>query len=293
MEAFLHDISWAVPLRSEALTPVFRALSLLGYTEFFLVMLPLGFWLWDKAAFTRLAMLIGFVGITNTFLKDLFQDPRPPIEFALDPRVGDSFGLPSGHAQVATAMWLWLAYEIRRKWAWVAAIAIALGVGASRIYLGVHDMEDVLGGTLLGLASFVIYRGLVSDQFKAWHDLNPAVHLAGIAALAPLLWFVWPRELPPSMVALVAFMLFWWLGKTIEQLWVGYERHANWLVAGLATVVGIVGLFALMKVLGDLLIAAGLSKEQATIIPFAASALYVTLGAPALFRLVRAARTAG
>ena len=292
MESFLHDISWVVPLRSDVLTPVFRALTLLGYTEFFLVLLPLGFWLWDKAAFTRLAILIGFVGITNTFLKDLFQDPRPPVEFALDPRVGDSFGLPSGHAQIATAMWLWLAYEIRRTWAWVAAIVIAIGVGASRIYLGVHDMEDVLGGTLLGLASFVIYRGLVSDQFKAWHDLNPALQLAGIAALAPLLWFAWPRELPPSMLALVAFMLFWWLGKTVDQRWIRYERHANWAIAGAAAVVGIVGLFALMKVLGDQLLAAGLAKDLATIVPFAASSLFVTAVAPALFRLARAARTA-
>jgi glycerophosphoryl diester phosphodiesterase len=289
METVLHDISWVVPLRSDALTPIFRALSLLGYTEFFLVMLPLGFWLWDKATFTRLAMLIGFVGITNTFLKDLFQDPRPPLAFALDARVGDSFGLPSGHAQIATAMWLWLAYEIRRTWAWIAAILIAAGVGASRIYLGVHDLEDVLGGTLLGLASFMIYRDVVSDQFKAWHDLNPALQLLGIAALAPLMWFAWPREFPTAMLALIAFMFFWWLGHAAERRWVNYARHPNWLVAGGATIAGIAVLFALMKVLGDQLTAAGLAKETATIIPFAISSLYVTAIAPALFRLVRAA----
>jgi glycerophosphoryl diester phosphodiesterase len=289
MDTFLHDISWVVPLRSDALTLVFKALSLLGYTEFFLVMLPLGFWLWDKATFTRLAMLIGLMGLSNTFLKDLFQDPRPPLAFALDSRVGDSFGLPSGHAQIATAMWLWLAYEIRRTWAWAAAVLIAVGVGASRIYLGVHDMEDVLAGTLLGLASFVIYRGLVSDQFTAWHDLNPALQLLGIAALAPLLWLVWPREFPIAMLALIAFMFFWWLGRAAERRWINYARHPNWLVAGAATVAGIAVLFGLMKVLADQMTAAGLAKELATIIPFAISSLYVTAIAPALFRLVRAA----
>jgi glycerophosphoryl diester phosphodiesterase len=289
MESFLHDISWVVPLRSDALTLIFNALTLLGYTQFFLVMLPLGYWLWDKALFTRLAILIGFVGLSNTFLKDLFQDPRPPLAFALDGRVGDSFGLPSGHAQIAVAMWLWLAYEIRRTWAWIAAILVAIGVAASRIYLGVHDMEDVLGGALIGLASFVIYRGLVSDQFKFWHDLNPALQLAGIAALAPLLWFVWPRALPPAMFALVAFMFFWWLGRAVEKRWINYARHPNWLVAGVVTVVGIAALFGLMKLLSDQLAAAGLAKDVATIIPFAISALYVTAIAPALFRLVRAA----
>ena len=42
-------------------------------------------------------------------------------------------------------------------------------------------------GGSLGVASFVIYRGFVSDQFKAWHDLNPALQLLAIAALALLL----------------------------------------------------------------------------------------------------------
>lgn len=288
MESFLHDISWVVPLRSELLTPVFRAFTLLGYTEFFLVMLPLGYWLWDKALFTRLAMLIGFVGVTNTFLKDLFQDPRPPVEFALDPRVGDSFGLPSGHAQIATAVWLWLAHEIERRWAWLAAIVIAVAVTASRIYLGVHDLEDVLAGGLLGVASFVIYRGLVSDQFKVWHDLNPALQLLAIAALAPLLWLSWPRTFPMAMIALIAFIFFWWLGRALEVRWVNYARHPNWLIAGVTTITGIVILFGLTKVLGDQLVAAGLAKETATIIPFAVSSLYVTAIAPALFRLVRA-----
>jgi glycerophosphoryl diester phosphodiesterase len=288
MESFLHDISWVVPLRSELLTPAFRALTLLGYTEFFLVMLPLGYWLWDKALFTRLAMLIGFVGVTNTFLKDLFQDPRPAVEFALDPRVGDSFGLPSGHAQVAAATWLWLAHEIKRSWAWIAAIVIAVAVAASRIYLGVHDMEDVLAGGLLGVASFIIYRGFVSDQFSAWHDLNPALQLLAIAALAPLLWLAWPRAFPMAMFALVAFIFFWWLGRAIEQRWVNYTRHPSWLIAGAATVAGIVILFGLTKVLGDQLAAAGLAKETALTIPFAVSALYVTAIAPALFRLARA-----
>jgi membrane-associated phospholipid phosphatase len=104
MESFLHDISWVVPLRSALLTLIFKGLTLLGYTEFFLLFLPIGYWLWDKKMFTRLAMLIGLVALTNTFLKDLFHDPRPPIAFALDPQVGESFGFPSGHAQVATAM---------------------------------------------------------------------------------------------------------------------------------------------------------------------------------------------
>jgi len=290
MDAFLHDISWVVPLRTPLLTAVFEAFTLLGYTEFFLLFFPVGYWLWDKAMFTRLAILIGLIALTNSFLKDLFQDPRPLIEFSLDKRVGESFGLPSGHAQVATATWLWLAYEIKRPWAWAAAAVIVTGVALSRLYLGVHDVEDVLGGVLLGLAMIVIYRGLLSDEFRFWHDLNPELQLLGIAALAPLIWIAWPADvIPAGVFALVAFIFFWWFGRLIEMRWVNYERHESLWLAAVAAVAGVVILFALMKVTGDQLQAAGVPKALTMSLQFALVSLYVTALAPAAFRLARLA----
>lgn len=289
METFLHDISWVLALRSPALTQLFNALTLLGYTEFFLILLPIGFWLFDKAMFTRLAMLIGLVGLTNFFLKDLFHDPRPPIQFALDPRVGDSFGFPSGHAQIATAMWLWLAAEIRRTWFSIAAVLIVAGVAASRIYLGVHDVEDVLGGVLLGLASVTAFWGFMSADFKAWREAHPGVHLLGVAALAPLAYVAWPRAFPTFALGLVAFLFFWLLGAWLERSFVRYRRHPSWLSASLAAAVGVVVQFALLWALGKTLVTAGFDPEQARALQFAASALYITLLAPAVLRAVGAA----
>lgn len=293
MESFLHDLSWVPPLRNDTLTVVFNAFTYLGYTPFFLVFLPLGYWLCDKAMFTRLAILIGIVGLTNSFLKDLFQDPRPPLEYAIDARVGDSYGFPSGHAQIAVAMWLWLAIEIRRAWAWVAAIIIAAGVCASRLYLGVHDVEDILGGVLLGLSTVVIYRGFVSDEFKAWHDAGPIVHLIAIAALAPLIWAVWPgKPAPDALYGLVAFMFFWWLGREIEKRAIHYQRHANWFVAGISAIAAVAILFLLFKVIGDGLAKAGITGPIAPIAQLSFIALYVTALVPALLRAVGLARRA-
>jgi membrane-associated phospholipid phosphatase len=291
MDTFLHDLSWVPPLRSEPLTLIFNAFTYLGYPQFFLVFLPIGYWLCDKAMFTRLAMLIGIVGLSNAFLKDLFQDPRPPAAFALDPRVGDSFGLPSGHAQIATAMWLWLAYEIHRRWAWIAAIVIAVGVSASRIYLGVHDIEDVLAGVLLGLATVVIYRGFVSDVAKPWHDLHPAFQIAAIGALAPALYLLWPRdEVYVSVLGLVTFMATWWLGYLVERELVKHERHRNWLIAVPAAVVGVAALLWLFGLLGNQLKAVGLSPSVALAVQFAFMSAFATVVVPTVFRLLRLAR---
>ncbi len=291
MDAFLHDLSWVPPLRSEALTFVFNAFTYLGYPQFFLLFLPLGYWLCGKAMFTRLAMLIGIVGLSNSFLKDLFQDPRPSIEFALDPRVGESFGLPSGHAQIETAMWLWLAYEIGRRWAWIAAIVIAAGVSASRIYLGVHDVEDVMGGVLLGVATVVIYRGFVSDALKPWHDLHPALQAAGVAALAPVLYFAWPREdVPASLLGLVAFMTTWWLGDFVEREFVKYERNRNWLIAIPAALVAVAALFWLFGSIGGQLKALDAPPAATLAVQFAFMSVFATVVVPAVFKALRLAK---
>jgi membrane-associated phospholipid phosphatase len=286
MDTFLHDISWVLPLRSEAATLVFNAFTLLGYTPFFLVLLPLGYWLWDKALFTRLALLIGLVGLSNTFLKELFIDPRPPLAFALDGRVGESFGFPSGHAQIAIAMWFYLAMEIKRTWAWIAASVIAAGVCFSRIYLGVHDVEDVLGGAALGAACLFIFKGLAQERMIT--EAHPAAQLLGLAVIAPLAWALWPRgeALPAAMIALTAFLFFWWAGRLIEERWINYQRHGNWAVAIIGTVAGLALLFVLMKVTGDVAEAAG-AKTYAQAFQMGMIALYVTAIAPALLRLTR------
>lgn len=293
MESFLHDMSWAPALRNETLTVIFNAFTYLGYTPFFLAFLPVGYLLCDKKMFTRLAVLIAIVGFTNSYLKDLFQDPRPPVEFAIDARVGDSYGFPSGHAQIAFAMWLWLAIEIGRVWAWALAIIIALGVCASRLYLGVHDVEDILGGSLLGISTVIIYRGLVSDQFKWWHDLNPIVHLIAIAALAPLIWAIWPgKPAPDAIYGLVAFLFFWWLGRAVEERFIHYRRHANWIVAGVSTIVAVGVLFLSFKVIGDAFAAAHITGPIVTVVTFGFISFYVTALVPALLRIVGLARIA-
>ncbi|MCK6553137.1 phosphatase PAP2 family protein [Candidatus Binatia bacterium] len=285
MTSVWHDLHWVLPLRSEAMTAVMNGFTALGYVPFFLACLPLGYWLWDKGLFTRLAVLVVMTALLNAFLKDAFHDPRPDPAFALDARVGDSYGMPSGHAQVAAAMWLWLAYELRRAWVWVAALAIVAGVSFSRLYLGVHDVEDVVIGLAAGFASLAIFRLLLSDRFRHWHDLHPLAQLALLVAVQPIVWLAWPGpDGPGGASAILAFLLGWWAGVLYDRHRIGFRRHQSWTVALVAATLGIAFLFAFLDPLQRGLVAAGIGKTAAIWIQMLLVALYVTVIAPALFR---------
>ena len=88
----------------------FIFISSLGSLEFYLAALPLIYWTIDK----RLGKLLGLVlfvstGI-NTIFKQAFRGPRP---FWMDPSLGilktAGYGIPSGHTQNSTALFLLVA----------------------------------------------------------------------------------------------------------------------------------------------------------------------------------------
>jgi undecaprenyl-diphosphatase len=91
-------------------------------------------------------------------LKGAFERRRPSLVERLVEAGGFSF--PSGHSLASAAIYataaVLVAVQARRTidralCAGVAAAVLA-GIGASRVYLGVHYASDVLGGYAAGLA---------------------------------------------------------------------------------------------------------------------------------------------
>ncbi|HRE32493.1 MAG TPA: phosphatase PAP2 family protein, partial [Candidatus Berkiella sp.] len=81
----------------------------------------------------------------------------------------NSFSFPSGHAQVATPLWLGFAYYVRNKGLALFYSAIGLMIALSRPYLGVHFLHDIGLGVLLGLA---IYSAFIITERKHWDPLQ-------------------------------------------------------------------------------------------------------------------------
>lgn len=97
--------------------------------------------------------------VINFLLKEFFQRPRPD-QFQLLTEYGFSF--PSGHAMNSFVFYSAVAYFILRsskniKLSFIASLvcaAIITAIGASRVYLGVHYLSDVLAGYIAGFLWF-------------------------------------------------------------------------------------------------------------------------------------------
>ena len=200
-----NDLSWVEGIRTPFLNFFFYNVSLTGYPIFLFLFIAFGYFFWSPQRFSRVAMLLFISAVINSFLKDFFQDPRPPADFMLDGGIGTSYGWPSGHAQIAVTLWGLLAYELKNKFAAIGAIIFILLVAFSRMYLGVHDLGDVAAGLLIG--GFILLLWHYAVVYKLYEKFDK------------LSWFF----------ILIGFQFF------VHLLYPTHEGHeiSNWLLGAM------------------------------------------------------------
>ena len=193
-------------LREAELVAFFTAVSATGKWPFVIV-LAIGISL-GLLAHGRCASLFGLwltlAGnqITVTLLKNLFARPRPDHAVYLE----TSFSFPSGHAAVSVAFYGFIAFILLRERILRLPMALLFGlgaaglIGASRLYLGVHYLSDVLNGYLVGAMWLALGIGLTEWWTsaappglvnRAGHLRRPLILLALVEAAVLAAFVAW------------------------------------------------------------------------------------------------------
>lgn len=228
--SFLNDISWVVNLRTPYLTPLFEFFTWLGYRDFLFMFIPFVYWCFDRKIFGRLVIIVFFTAIINSLLKDIFQDPRPDFSLNIDPwlQTEASFGFPSGHTQIAVVIWLYIALVAKNSIIRTVSILFLLGVPLSRIYLGVHDIGDVLGGMIFGLITLylasIVYKNIEIGKI----NFTIFTQYAGLIIIFIILYFLWPSDHETTIVTGIGGLIIgFFIGKNIDYKYFNFKRIPN------------------------------------------------------------------
>lgn len=267
-------ILWVQQFATPALTGFFTAVTSLGSLEFYMLAIPVIYWLIDKRFGFRFTAFFIFSAYLNSGAKHIFTTERPPHTLRLVTQEGYSF--PSGHAQGSTAFWGFLALKLKTRWAWWAAGLMIALVSFSRIYLGVHWPIDILGGLTIGFVLLFIYSRFAPDNLE---DLPLRNWILGSLALGTILYLIQPVGDGPMTVG---FLLGAFIGYRLELIYVDFQEEASLVQNVLKIILGLVVLFLLRIVLKPVVswIPGGLS----VVVRYALLGLWASLGAPFVFK---------
>lgn len=275
-------IQWLQSFRTPVLDTLFRGSTFLGDEKFYLLLIPLLYWMVDK----RLAMRLSFVYLgsayLNNLLKAMFAVPRPafPEVQVLDQAEGYAF--PSGHAQTTATIWGYLATQVQHAWFWIVAVLVMFLVALSRVYLGVHYPQDVLVGTLLALVIVVAYDWFVRT-YSAHIAQLPLSAKLGLGFAVPLLLLAIHAE--KDTVSAMAACLGLSTGVTLEHEWVRFNCAGSATQRAIRFAIGLIGLLALYLGLNAVLPVGLLFR----LLRYALIGLWASLAAPWLFIKLRLA----
>ena len=142
-------------IRVPVITSIMLIFTFFGSFDFYILLLVLIYWLFDKQLGYRLTLITLFSDTVNHIIKVAIANPRPfsqdgtyvdkwaISESNVEDRLAE-FSTPSGHAMTSTTFWYYLYRKVTNKYSLGMMIIMISMIGFSRPYLGVHYVEDVL-----------------------------------------------------------------------------------------------------------------------------------------------------
>lgn len=197
----LQLVEFFVDHRSVFLTRLFAFASFFGSAAFYTALTSFLFVAWDKRRAIRLSVLILLTISINDVLKIFIRNPRPFVEqgtyrqkWAVSPRdasaLAAEYSTPSGHAMGSSAVYSYLFALVRNRFVRVILVLAIVLIGASRPYLGVHYVEDVLLGWIIGLLLAGAAIRFTTQLAGTWAKVPYSLQIAIAVAASVALWLL-------------------------------------------------------------------------------------------------------
>ena len=249
---------------NELIFNLFSFITELGNEKLYVIVATMLYLGYDKGFARRMFILFFATVFSTVFFKQLFHDPRPPANRLLKEQI-PGYGLPSGHTTTSLVFYgypLLARLEGSRglkRVLFTFCVFAVVAVPVSRIVIGVHDLQDVLGGYIVGIALIITFMWAHPkvasriSSFETWRKISfgalstSLLFLAGLTILTAL----YPGELLTSLEELgmgAGLLLGCAIAFPLEERYVGYEpksvplpRRMVLMVVGLLISMGIYG----------------------------------------------------
>lgn len=281
MLVYLSMSEWLPYIRLEPLTYFFQAITFSANEVVIAILLPVLYWCWKKRAGVHLMMLAIITAYINLVLKGIFAWERPPMDLWLVDASGYSF--PSAHAMYIALIGGYLAFAVRKKWFTIAVIIYLVLVSLSRVYLGVHYLQDVVAGVALGAIILLLYRFVMKWTYDKLVRVHEVVKGAAFVLLSILLLAIKADVMIATLMGLFAGI---GVGFLMEPHFAEFKVGHYWY-------------FKILRVVSGTLVLLGIWQGLEWILPMTISftwfeyfiiGVWISVGAPWMFVQMRIAK---
>jgi membrane-associated phospholipid phosphatase len=230
-------ILWVQSFSNPFLDGLFTVATFLGEEEFYLVFLPLIYWCFNKRVGIRLAYAFLLSACLNSFLKDLFGIPRPDDPCIRFLRKETTPSFPSGHAQGAVVTWGYLATQWQNRVFLAVVTVLIFLTSLSRVYLGVHFPQDLVGGIVIGALYLLAFNWIAANWGGRLAKLPLVIKLSLLVLFPIALLVAHPSKDTAMTMGAFAGM---GLGFVLEDKFVGFSADGLWWRRALRFLVGLI-----------------------------------------------------
>lgn len=142
---------------------------------FILSLLLLGFTFGNRSLFYHASCVMFISMILNVALKVTFQVPLSPSLHQI------GFAFPSGHMQLATVLYGWIALQSNSRFVQLLTIGLLAGVAFGIVHFGYHTWFDILGAIFFAGLTLGLYQILLT--YKKTYIFLGAFTTASLAML--------------------------------------------------------------------------------------------------------------